>query len=82
MKKVLLSTLFGLVITYLILYMGNPGCPVYTPKPELDIEKYFGEWYEMYRSVDSKSKTGECVVLECSEDDFEPNLYFKIRIRD
>jgi lipocalin len=75
----LLSTMLVLVITYLILYARNPGCPVYTPKPELDLDRYFGKWYEMYRPVDASFETGECVVFECSEDDFEPNLYFKIR---
>ena len=68
----------GLVVLYVILYLRNPGCPVYTPKPELDLTKYFGKWYEMYRPVDSKFETGDCVVLECSPDEFEPNLFFKI----
>ena len=79
MKKMLLSALVGLAIIYFVLYLKNPGCPVYTPKPELDLYRYFGPWYEMYRPIDAKFETGECVIFECSEDDFEPNLFFKIR---
>lgn len=33
----------------------------------------------MYRPVDAKFETGDCVVLELLDDDYEPGLFFKTK---
>ena len=78
MKKMMLLALIAFIALYLYLFFKNPGCPAYMPKAELNLEKYFGTWYEMYRPYDANFETGECVVFETTFDDYEPDLYFKI----
>lgn len=67
-----------LTFIYIGLWLFNPGCPKYQWKPHLNKELFLGRWYEMYRPINQKFETGECVVQEYFPDEFSP-YYYKIR---
>lgn len=58
---------FAAVVAFFLWLYGcytNPGCPEYQKVPELQIEKFLGMWYEMYRTLDDDRTVGECVTTE------------------
>ena len=68
----------SILMTYFVLWISNPGCPSYIPKPDLNMDRYKGTWYEVYRPFDARFESGDCVTVSYLDDDYEPELYFKV----
>jgi lipocalin len=68
----------SIVMFYLTLVILSPGCPQYIPKPDLNLKRYKGTWYEIYRPYEARFESGDCITVSYEDDDFEPNVYFKV----
>ena len=78
LRHVVFAMMIIILSFYLILVVLNPGCPPYIPKPDLNLKRYKGTWYEVYRPYQARFESGDCVTVSYEEDDFEPDLYFKV----
>ena len=48
-------------------------CPQTQPLTDFDIDRYLGEWYEMYKRKDSRLQDGECTLATYSSSEY-PNF--------